>query len=61
MKSRNARTAQSLAQVLAMEYRFTARCMEHGEFLEGIRAAVIDKDRNPQWQVARLEDISAER
>ena len=58
---RNARSAQSLAEVLAMEYRFTARCMEHGEFLEGIRAAVIDKDRNPQWQTPMLEDIGGER
>ena len=24
--------------------------MEHGDFLEGIRAAIIDKDRSPQWQ-----------
>ena len=33
-----------------MEYRFTARAMEHGDFLEGIRAAIIDKDRMPQWK-----------
>ncbi|MGB1753483.1 MAG: enoyl-CoA hydratase/isomerase family protein [Paracoccaceae bacterium] len=24
--------------------------MEHGDFLEGIRAAIIDKDRMPQWK-----------
>ena len=35
--------------------------MEHGEFLEGIRAAVIDKDRNPQWRTPMLEDIGGER
>ena len=57
----NARTATALEDVLAMEYRFTARCMEHGEFLEGIRAAVIDKDRNPRWQTPMLEDIGRER
>lgn len=43
---------------LAHEYRFTARCMEHGEFIEGIRAAVIDKDRNPQWAKPTLADVS---
>ena len=26
--------------------------MEFGDFLEGIRAQIIDKDRNPQWQYA---------
>ena len=35
-----------------MEYRFTYRAMEHGDFLEGIRAQIIDKDRNPAWQYA---------
>ncbi len=39
-----------IAEALAQEYRFTARSMEHGDFLEGIRAAIIDKDRNPQWR-----------
>ena len=43
---------------LAQEYRFTARCMEHGEFLEGIRAAVIDKDRDPKWAKPTLADVS---
>ena len=48
----------TLEEALAQEYRFTARCMEHGEFLEGIRAAVIDKDRNPQWAKPRLSDVT---
>lgn len=39
-----------LEMALRCEYRFTARAMEFGDFLEGIRAAIIDKDRSPNWQ-----------
>ena len=39
-----------LEMALHCEYRFTARAMEFGDFLEGIRAAIIDKDRTPNWQ-----------
>ena len=42
----------TLEKALDLEYRFTYRAMEHGDFLEGIRAAIIDKDRNPKWQYA---------
>ena len=40
----------TMRKALDMEYRFTYRSMEHGDFIEGIRAQIIDKDRNPQWQ-----------
>lgn len=40
----------TLKKALDLEYRFTARAMEHGDFIEGIRAAIIDKDRSPKWQ-----------
>lgn len=40
----------SIQKALDLEYRFTARAMEHGDFLEGIRAAIIDKDRSPKWR-----------
>ena len=42
----------TLEKALDLEYRFTFRAMEHGDFLEGIRAAIIDKDRRPTWQFA---------
>lgn len=42
----------SIAKALDLEYRFTYRAMENGDFLEGIRAAIIDKDRKPNWQFA---------
>ncbi len=44
----------TLEKALDLEYRFTARAMEHGDFLEGIRAAIIDKDRRPNWQFADM-------
>jgi enoyl-CoA hydratase len=50
----------TMKSALAQEYRFVYRCMEHGEFLEGIRAAVIDKDRNPQWAKPTLGDVTDE-
>jgi 3-hydroxyisobutyrate dehydrogenase len=44
-----------IRRALALEYRFTYRAMEHGDFIEGIRAAIIDKDRSPKWQFAGLD------
>lgn len=43
------RPGTTIRDALALEYRFTARAMEHGDFIEGIRAAIIDKTRDPQW------------
>jgi enoyl-CoA hydratase/carnithine racemase len=47
---RAARAEPGIEAALAREYRFTARSMTDGDLLEGIRAQVIDKDRNPQWR-----------
>ncbi len=44
------RMRDDIAHALDLEFRFTSRAMEHGDFLEGIRAAVIDKDRAPRWR-----------
>ncbi|WP_341234589.1 enoyl-CoA hydratase/isomerase family protein [uncultured Sulfitobacter sp.] len=44
----------TIEKALDLEYRFTFRAMEHGDFLEGIRAAIIDKDRDPSWKYADM-------
>jgi enoyl-CoA hydratase len=31
--------------------------MAHPDFAEGVRAMVVDKDRKPAWQPARIEDV----
>lgn len=38
-----------IRSALELEYRFTSRAMEKGDFIEGIRAAIIDKDKSPKW------------
>ena len=43
---------------LALEYRMTQHCLAAPDFLEGIRAQLIDKDRHPRWQPATLEAVS---
>lgn len=58
MEMIRAARGMTLEEALAQEYRFTARCMERGEFLEGIRAAVIDKDRKPDWAKPRFSDVT---
>lgn len=46
LRDQNANVREALKE----EYRFTARAIEFGDFAEGIRAAIIDKDKNPQWK-----------
>lgn len=57
---RNARHVGSVEEALTTEYRFASRCMEQGDFLEGIRAAIIDKDRMPAWRHACIEEVPRE-
>jgi len=51
------RPQPGLDRALELEYRFTSRSSEYGDFLEGIRAAIIDRDRTPLWKHASIETV----
>lgn len=55
---RLARTASNLEECLVREYRAALEVFRSDDFREGIRAAVIDKDRNPTWSPPRIEDVT---
>ncbi|MDF1795265.1 MAG: enoyl-CoA hydratase/isomerase family protein [Coxiellaceae bacterium] len=52
--------SMSFDDALKMEFNMTWHFMLGHDFYEGVRAAIVDKDRNPQWQPAQLTDVSAE-
>lgn len=43
---------------MRMEYRMVQGLMEGGDFFEGVRAVVVDKDMSPKWSPAALADVS---
>jgi enoyl-CoA hydratase len=57
---RLARASASLEQCLVREYRAALEVFNSDDFREGVRAAVIDKDRNPRWSPSRIADVTPE-
>jgi len=57
---RLARASSSLRECLVREYRAALEVFRSDDFREGVRAAVIDKDRNPRWSPPRIEDVTPE-
>jgi enoyl-CoA hydratase len=43
--------------VLRQEYRTSCGALRGHDLVEGIRAQVIDKDRNPKWSPASLAAV----
>ncbi len=52
--------ALALDEALKLEFRIARRFLEGGEFYEGVRAAIVDKDHTPNWSPGRLEEVSEE-
>ena len=57
---RLARASSSLEECLVREYRAALEVFASDDFREGVRAAVIDKDRNPKWSPRGIEDVTPE-
>ncbi|MFF1695000.1 enoyl-CoA hydratase/isomerase family protein [Streptomyces sp. NPDC058257] len=55
---RRARALASLEQVLDQEYRVSATAIGAPDLVEGIRAQVVDKDRDPHWSPAELSRVT---
>jgi enoyl-CoA hydratase len=47
----------TLPQCQSAELALTRTTMRHPDFAEGVRAMVVDKDRKPRWQPARIEEV----
>ncbi len=47
----------SLAECFRMELNLIHGCFEQGDFIEGIRALIVEKDNQPRWRPGRLEDV----
>jgi len=52
------RAATSFAENMAMEYRIGARVVQKHDFLEGVRAVIVEKDNAPKWDPAMVSGVT---
>ncbi|MCC5856257.1 MAG: enoyl-CoA hydratase/isomerase family protein [Idiomarina sp.] len=48
----------TLEEAFQLELTLSVNCAIHGDFIEGVRALLIDKDKNPKWQHASIAEVS---
>lgn len=56
---RRAAELETLEDVLVQDYRVSSASLRSHDFVEGIRAQLVDKDRNPKWSPAQLDEVTA--
>jgi enoyl-CoA hydratase/carnithine racemase len=44
----------SLKEIFVREWSLAVRLSKHGDFCEGVRAVLIDKDQSPQWKYKKF-------
>ena len=57
---RRAAHLSTLEDVLVQEYRVSCAASRSHDLVEGIRAQIIDKDRDPKWSPASLAAVTEE-
>ncbi len=50
----------SLADCFRLELNLSVKSGQYGEFVEGVRALLIDKDNKPNWKFKRVEDVDSQ-
>jgi enoyl-CoA hydratase len=55
---RRAADMASVIDVLDQDLVLASNFVRNPDFIEGVRAQLIDKDRTPHWQHARIEDVT---
>jgi enoyl-CoA hydratase len=56
---RRAAKLETVKDVLVQDYRVSSASLRSHDLVEGIRAQLIDKDRNPKWSPAQLSAVTA--
>lgn len=51
---------KNCAECFQMEYRLSSRLTARPDFVEGVRSVLIDKDRNPKWEITELSAVTPE-
>jgi len=54
------RAAKTFAENMAMEYRIGARVVQRPDFIEGVRAVIVEKDNAPKWNPPSLGGVTDE-
>jgi len=55
---RSAATFKKVEESFQQDYRIALACIAAHDFREGIRATIIDKDRNPRWRPDKIEAVT---
>ena len=53
--------AKNVSECFTMEARIAEALMDEGNFFEGVRALLVEKDKNPKWNAKNLDNVDKEK